>query len=86
MALGDHLLVTKPVDLLREARRVLREGGRLSVMHWRSDIPTPRGPPLDIRPSPDRCRAWIAEAGFSQAQFVDLSEVCPFHFGLVATR
>jgi len=75
-----------PVELLREARRVLRVGGRLSVMHWRSDIPTPRGPPLAIRPSPDQCAAWIAEAGFAESRIVDLRSACPFHFGLVATR
>lgn len=80
------LHIDNPVALLREARRVLRDGGRLSVMHWRSDIPTPRGPPLAIRPSSDQCLAWIAEAGLSDPQMVDLSPSCPFHFGIVATR
>lgn len=75
-----------PVALLREAHRVLRDGGTLSVMHWRSDIPTPRGPSLDIRPSPDRCRRWIQEAGFAAVEMVDLADCCPFHFGLSATR
>lgn len=75
-----------PVGLLREARRVLREAGSLSVIHWRSDIPTPRGPSLDIRPSLDQCRGWMAQAGFRVAEPVGLEDCCPYHFGLVARR
>lgn len=75
-----------PVPLLREALRVLRVGGVLSVIHWRSDIPTPRGPSLDIRPRPEQCRAWMAEAGFTHIESVDLRASCPFHFGLIAKR
>ncbi len=75
-----------PVTLLREAHRVLQSGGVLSVIHWRSDIPTPRGPSLEIRPTPEQCRAWLSEAGFGRITNVDLEEFCPFHYGLVATR
>jgi len=75
-----------PVPLLKEAHRVLRPGGCLSVMHWRSDIPTPRGPSLDIRPRPEQCRAWMAEAGFQRIRSVDLTSCCPYHFGLIAER
>lgn len=80
------LHLDSPIALLREAHRVLRDGGRLSVIHWRSDIPTPRGPSLAIRPTPEQCRAWIAEAGFQNIESVDLRPCCPFHFGLVARR
>ena len=75
-----------PVALLQEAHRVLKPGGRVSVIHWRSDIPTPRGPSLDIRPTPQHCRIWLKEAGFVRITSVDLHESCPFHYGLVATR
>lgn len=74
-----------PVSLLREARRVLRRGGMLSVIHWRSDIPTPRGPPLDIRPTPEQCRVWMNEVGFTNVETVDLADCCPFHFALAAS-
>lgn len=72
-----------PVALLREAWRVLGDGGSLSVIHWRSDIPTPRGPSLSIRPSPEQCQAWLAEAGFVGVEPVNLEHCCPYHFGIV---
>lgn len=75
-----------PVALLQEAHRILHAGGVLSVIHWRSDIPTPRGPSLEIRPTPEQCRAWMSAAGFGSITDVGLQGFCPFHYGLVATR
>ncbi|ABV37731.1 methyltransferase type 11 [Shewanella sediminis HAW-EB3] len=75
-----------PVDLLREAYRTLKVGGCLSVIHWRGDIPTPRGPALEIRPSPEQCCEWIEAAGFKHIQAIDLADCCPYHFGLLAWR
>jgi len=80
------LHLENPLDLLKEAYRVLQPGGRLSVIHWRSDIPTPRGPALDIRPTPEQCNRWMKDAGFHLIQDVNLSECCQFHFGIVAIR
>lgn len=79
------LHIEEPVTLLSEALRTLQVGGTLAVIHWRSDIVTPRGPSLAIRPRPEQCRAWIKAAGFSHVRSVDLSHACPFHFGLVAS-
>ncbi len=75
-----------PVGLLREAWRILNDGGSLSVIHWRNDLPTPRGPSLAIRPSPEQCRQWISEAGFRAIQIVNLGPSCPYHFGLTASK
>lgn len=75
-----------PVALLREAYRVLQHGGSLSVIHWRSDIPTPRGPSLSVRPSPQQCRTWMEEAGFRSVHSVDLEGCCPYHFGLEGSK
>ena len=78
------LHLENPVALLREAHRVLEPQGRVSIIHWRSDIPTPRGPSMNIRPPPERCIGWMEEAGFRGPQLVDLEECCPYHFGVVA--
>jgi ubiquinone/menaquinone biosynthesis C-methylase UbiE len=73
-----------PDRLLREAYRILAPGGTAAVMHWVSDRPTPRGPSLDIRPSPSDCRRWLATAGFVVEEgVVDLP---PYHFGLVGRK
>jgi ubiquinone/menaquinone biosynthesis C-methylase UbiE len=75
-----------PVALLQEAHRILHDGGVLSVIHWRSDIPTPRGTSLEIRPTLEQCREWISEAGFSRIKNVNLQDCCLYHYGIVATR
>lgn len=80
------LHLENPVALLSEAHRVLGPGGMLSVIHWRSDIATPRGPSLEIRPTPEQCQAWMQEAGFKAIQSVDLQASCPYHFGLLGQR
>lgn len=88
----DHALIFNllhlehPVALMQEAHRVLHQGGMLFVIHWRSDIPTPRGPSLAIRPRPEQCRAWMEEAGFQKVESVNLQPCCPYHFGLIARR
>jgi ubiquinone/menaquinone biosynthesis C-methylase UbiE len=80
------LHLEEPVALLQVAGRVLQPGGRLSVMHWRQDISTPRGPSLAIRPTPKQCREWMAAAGFRHIQDVPIVECCPYHFGMTALR
>ena len=78
------LHIENPAALLNEAHRILHPNGRLSVIHWRGDIPTPRGPSAEIRPTPEQCKAWIEESGFRSAQVIDLQECCQFHFGILA--
>jgi SAM-dependent methyltransferase len=86
-ALVFNLLhLEEPEALLREAHRVLRPTGQIAVMHWRNDIPTPRGPSLAIRPTAEQCSAWLLDAGFTGVQLVDLAGSCPYHYGLTAWR
>lgn len=80
--LYNLLHVEGPERLLAEALRVLAPGGKLSVIHWRSDIPTPRGPSLDIRPTPAQMAAWMGEAGFRDVAPIDLGEAAPWHVAL----
>lgn len=73
-----------PVALLREAHRVLRPDGTVAVMHWNHDPQTPRGPPLSMRPRPEDCRRWLAEAGFVEVS--PLIDLPPWHYGLTARK
>lgn len=69
--------------LLAEARRILREGGKLAVMHWNYDPSTPRGPSMEIRLRPEACMALARAAGFAVGDLVDLP---PYHYGFIAQR
>lgn len=74
----------EPVALLRAAREVLRPAGRVGIIHWRRDVPTPRGPALSIRPEPQTCVDWLVQAGLSiERPPVTLP---PYHFGLVGIK
>lgn len=83
--LFNILHIEKPVRLLEEARRILVPGGKVGIIHWRSDIETPRGPSLEIRPNPEDCRAWGEEAGLAFVRYEPLS-CCSYHFGLMMER
>lgn len=75
----------KPDILLREAWRILSDGGRLGIMHWNHDPATPRGPSMDIRPRPDQCRRWAEQAGF-RLHGPERIDLPPWHYGLVMVK
>lgn len=89
---ADHAMVYNllhledPVRLLREAFRILKPGGIISIIHWKHDPATPRGPSLDIRPRPEQCRAWAEAAGFVFLRDQNLAECCRYHYGLLLAR
>ena len=88
----DHAIVYNllhledPVRLMKEALRVLKPGGAVSIIHWKYDSSTPRGPSMAVRPRPEQCRTWAEAAGFLFLRDQDLSECCQFHYGLLLVR
>ena len=74
-----------PVALLRSARDVVRPGGFVAVIHWRSDLPTPRGPSLAIRPTPAQILTWAHTATGLTPPASPLN-LPPWHYGLALRR
>ncbi len=72
-----------PFQILKEVHRIMKVGATAGIIHWRSDINTPRGPKLDIRPKPDQIKQWAIQSGFS-VQFETLLE--PYHFGIIINK
>lgn len=79
--LFNILHTAEPLILLREAFRILKPGGVLSILNWRTDIETPHGPSREIRPTPGQCFGWADRAGFHERQFIDLGAAAPWHYG-----
>lgn len=77
------LHLEKPMILINEAKRILKKGGKLGIIHWNYDPKTPRGPSMDIRPKPEQCIQWAESAGFSNTVQYDLK---PYHYGIVFTK
>jgi SAM-dependent methyltransferase len=73
-----------PLRLLGAASRVLRDGGRVAVIHWVHDVATPRGPDLAIRPRPEQCRDWLGQSGFELV--IPEVSLPPYHYGIVAQK
>jgi ubiquinone/menaquinone biosynthesis C-methylase UbiE len=73
-----------PEDFLIEAYRILKPTGKIGIMHWRSDILTPRGPDLSIRPTPDQLLQLIDKRKFNidKEPFV----IKPYHYGLIISK
>ena len=84
--LFNILHIESPVQLLREALRVLRPSGSVSISHWNRDPRTPRGPSMEVRPRPEQCKAWAEEAGFSFLRYVDLAKCSPYHYGMLLEK
>jgi ubiquinone/menaquinone biosynthesis C-methylase UbiE len=82
--LFNILHLDEPQVLLREAFRVLKQGAGVGIIHWIRDPNTPRGPPLEMRPTVGECQDWCRQAGF-RGQVVRV-ELKPYHYGLVVGK
>ncbi len=58
--------------LVAEALRLLRPGGKIVAIEWRSELDSP-GPPRTIRLSRARIEELLDEAGFSAFEYADWS-------------
>jgi SAM-dependent methyltransferase len=81
--LFNILHLEQPMVLINEAKRILREAGKLGIIHWNYDPKTPRGPSMDIRPKPEQCIKWAESAGFRNVVRYDLKL---YHYGIVLTK
>lgn len=81
--LFNILHAEKPEELLKEAYRILKPGGKLGVIHWNYNPETPQGPPMTIRPRPEQCTKWAIEVGF---KFENRHDLKPYHYGLVFSK
>lgn len=71
-----------PVGMLRHARSLLSDHGRVLVIHWRYDPATPRGPSMDVWPRPEQCVEWATAAGY-EVDPLGAIDLPPHHWGLV---
>ena len=63
-----------PLDFINEAYRILKPKGKIGIIHWISDISTPRGPDLNIRPKPEQIASWFDKQRFQIGNNVFLKD------------
>jgi len=80
--LFNILHAEKPEKLLKEAYRILRDDGKVGIIHWNYEN-TPRGPSMEIRPKPEQCINWAIQTGFNNPRRYDLK---PYHYGIVMNK
>ena len=73
-----------PDDFLAEAYRILKPNGKIGIIHWRSDISTPRGPDYSIRPKPEQIIEWLDKRKFNVEKEPIVIE--PYHFGMIISK
>ena len=53
-------------DVLSEMRRILRPSGRIAILDWRADLPSPPGPPQHHRVSADAVEEALRSGGWRE--------------------
>ena len=64
--------VEKPDDVMAEAFRLLKPGGRALVLEWREDFDSPN-PPVNERINRERIEKLFMQTGFSGFEYTDWS-------------
>jgi ubiquinone/menaquinone biosynthesis C-methylase UbiE len=72
----------KNEDMLKEANRLLKTGGKLLVVDWKVSA-TPFGPPLNQRIPPEQLTTLAQKTGFSVANEF---EAGPYHYGIMFVK
>lgn len=67
---------------LSEAKRILKDNGKLIVIDWKR-IQTPSGPPLKIRIGKRKAIDYLKGAGFKEIEELNLY---PYHYVLIGKR
>lgn len=79
ICLFNILHCESPTDLLKIAKKVASPGGKIGVIHWNYED-TPRGPSMDIRPTPEKIANWANAIHLHKIKQVALP---PYHYGLL---
>lgn len=82
ISLFNILHCEQPLDLLNAAYQILNNNGKIGVIHWKYEN-TPRGPSMEIRPTPETINGWALKSGFVLDKYVELP---PYHYGLVFSK
>lgn len=66
--------------MAKELRRILKPAGRIVVLEWKK-IHTERGPPMEIRLTPEELKTILEERGWRVTSSFELS---PSHYAVIA--
>jgi ubiquinone/menaquinone biosynthesis C-methylase UbiE len=74
----------QPLQLIDEAYRILKTGGKIGVIHWNYDAKTPAGPRMDIRPTPEKLISLFERSKFKI--FQGITNLPPYHYGFLIEK
>lgn len=72
----------KKIEILREAIRLLKRGGRLLIVEWKN-TDSPLGPPPDKRVGLEALKNAAPKVGLEISEEFDAG---PYHYGLILTK